>query len=132
MPVVRMKSPVIVTVNVYDASPLEPMYRIHIQFDPIPGRNWTIETTKKAAEVWTEKLLAVDGSIRPGWLQRMRYEALPALANQIFPDTAGHYVGAGTSVYIDQAPTDSRLRNRFQLNLKLQMLRNELALQVPV
>jgi hypothetical protein len=127
-----MKAPVIVTVNVYDESPSDLMYRILIQFDPIPERNWTIETTKKAAEVWAEKLLAVDGSLRPGWCQRMRYEALPALANQILSDKAGHYVGAGTSVYIDQAPIDSRLHNRFQLNLKLQMLRNELALQVPV
>jgi hypothetical protein len=108
------------------------MDRIHIQFDPYPGRNWTIELTKMAAQVWVEKLLSVDGSLLPGWLQRMRYEALPALANQILPGTAGHYVGAGTSVYIDQAPPGSRLHNPIQLDLRLQMLRNELALQVPV
>lgn len=126
-----MKAPVIATVNVYDASPLRQVYRIHIQFDPYPGRDWTVTETKLAAQVWAEKLIAIDGSLLPGWLQRMRYEVHPALANQILPNTAGHYVGAGTSVYIDEAPAESRLNNPFQLEFRLQMLRNELAAQVP-
>jgi len=125
-----MKAPVIVTVNAFDESSLRQVYQIHIQFDPYPGRDWSVTETKLAAQVWAEKLVAIDGSLFPGWLQRMRYEVHPALATQI-PNTAGHYVGAGTSVYIDEAPAESRLNNPFQLEFTIQMLRNELAAQVP-
>jgi hypothetical protein len=128
-----MKSSVTATVNLYEeALPFQPCYTIHVKFDPYPDRNWTIEETEEFARIWAGKLFVIDRALNPGWLRELRWEVLSALANQILPRTRGHVMGAGMTVYIDAAPAGSRLRDRFQLQYRLQMLRNEVAAQVPL
>ena len=129
---VSMKSSVIATVNLYEeALPFEPRYTVHVKFDPYPDRDWTIEMTEEFARIWAGKLIAIDRSLNPGWRRQLRWEVLSALANQILPRTRGHVMGAGIAVYIDAAPAGSRLHDRLQLQYRLQMLRNEVAAQVP-
>jgi hypothetical protein len=128
----RMKAPVIATVNVYDSTPLNQVYQLYLRLDPSPNRNWTIDETKFAAGVWAEKFLALDSSLFPGWLGRLRYEVSVAPDNQILPKTDGYAISEGVTVFVDEAPTGSRLLNPVQMGVRIMMLRSEIEAQVPV
>ena len=104
------------------------------------GRNSGVRTrrhelppagSKFAAGVWAEKFLTLDDSLSPGWLGRLRYEVSVALDNQILPKTGGYVIGEGVTVFVDKAPTGSRLLNPVQMGVRIMMLRSEIAAQVP-
>ncbi len=117
---------------VYDAGdgPSEREYIFYICFDPFPGCNWTLTESEFAARVWAEKLIQLDASQFPQWLNRTRVYAKSLDERQVRKPRQEFQMGAGITIWIEMAPPESRLNNELMMKRHVMMLRSEVAAQV--